>query len=171
MSTVILKWNPSFSSYPMFGYLQELRALTNDEETDFNWSVWDHEKIDIGDKLYWVKLGYGQTGIVASGRVTSKPYLGKDWSGKDRETYYVDFELDIMINPDTLPILTNEELSREIPDFDWAKGHSGLVLNEQQAKKLDALWQKFIERNKDYWQKAINARYKDQLWMAKAKKA
>ena len=90
-----------------------------------------------------------------------------DWSGKGRETYYVDYEPDVMINPDTLPILTSQELTREIPDFDWYKGHSGIVLNEQQAANLEILWHNFIKRNEGSWQKAIDSRYKDQLWMVK----
>lgn len=167
MSTVIFKWNPAFSSYPMIGYLDELYNLINKDVHNFNWSVWNHDKIHSGDRYYWVKLGYGQTGIVSSGTITTDPYQGEDWSGKGRETYYVDYEPDVMINPDTLPILTSQELTREIPDFDWYKGHSGIVLNEQQAANLEILWHNFIKRNEGFWQKAIDSRYKDQLWMVK----
>jgi hypothetical protein len=167
MSTVIFKWNPAFSSSPMIGYLENLYNICHDQPVDFNWSVWDHDKIHAGDRYYWVKLGYGQVGIVSAGTITSDPYQGEDWSGKGRETYYVDYEPDVMINPDTLPILTSQELTREIPDFDWYKGHSGIVLNEQQAANLEILWHNFIKRNEGFWQKAIDSRYKDQLWMVK----
>ncbi|MBQ6962102.1 MAG: hypothetical protein IJP79_00130 [Paludibacteraceae bacterium] len=167
MNTVILKWNPAFSSYSMSQYLGELYNLVNYHEYDFNWSVWDYDKIHAGDRYYWVKLGYGQTGIVSSGTITSDPYQGEDWSGKGRKTYYVDFEPDVMINPDTLPILTSQELSNEMPDFDWSKGHSGVVLNEQQSTSVEILWKNFIERNQTLWQKALEGRHKDQLWMEK----
>ena len=167
MNTVIFKWYPAFSSYPMIQYLQELNGLIEYEDYNFNWSVWDHNLINKGDRFYWVKLGFGQTGIVASGTITSDPYCDEDWSGKSRETYYVDFEPDVMINPDTLPILTNDELSRAIPDFEWTRGHSGLVLNPQQAATLDTLWNNFLARNEGYWTKALDARNHDQLWMKK----
>ena len=104
---------------------------------------------------------------MASGTVTSEPHRGEDWSGKGRETYYVDFEPDVMINPDTLPILSCLELAKNIPDFEWDKGHSGLVLNEHQASMLENLWKGFLSRNAGYWQKAIEARNGDQLWMKK----
>ena len=165
MSTVIFKWNPAFSSSPMIGYLDNLYRICHGEKVQFDWSVWDYDKIQEGDRYYWVKLGYGQTGIVSSGKIIKAPYQGEDWSGKGRVTYYVDYEPDVMINPDTLPILTSKELTTEIPDFDWYKGHSGIVLNEQQAANLEILWHKFIERNSGFWQKALEARYNDQLWM------
>lgn len=41
MSTVVLKWNPSFSSCSMLSFLFDLRnSNTDDEDVEFNWSVW-----------------------------------------------------------------------------------------------------------------------------------
>ncbi|MBP5364577.1 MAG: hypothetical protein J6Y82_01465 [Bacteroidales bacterium] len=167
MNTVILKWNPAFSSYTIGHYLSDLYKVINFKEFDYNWSVWDHDKIHTGDRVFWVKLGFGQVGIVASGSITSEPYQDEDWSGHGRETYYVDFKPDVMINPDTLPILTSQDLTARIPDFDWYRGHSGLVLNEHQAATLESVWHEFLTRNQGYWQKALEARGRDQLWMEK----
>ena len=165
MRSVIFKWNPAFSSYPMIGYLDALYGLINNRDVHFNWSVWDHEKIHEGDRYYWLKLGYGQAGICSCGTIVSEPYEGEDWSGKGRKTYYVDFRPEVMINPDTLPILTASALSTAIPDFEWDGGHSGVVLTAQQSECLENLWQEFIARHQGYWEKALNARCKDQLWM------
>ena len=148
MKTVIFKWNPAFSSYSMLHYLHDMYNLRLSDESDYNWSVWDWQQISKGDRFYWVKVGmYGQTGIVASGTITSKPYKGEDWSGRGRETYYVDFLPNLLLNPDALPILTCHELEQTIPDFEWAKGHSGLVLSDDQAARLDHLWKEFINHN------------------------
>ena len=165
MNTVILKWNPAFSSYEMWRYLLDLRGAIKTGTCEFNWSVWDFDKIHAGDRFYWVKLGYGQTGIVSSGLITSEPYRDVDWSGKGRETYYVDFVPDVMLNPDTLPILTSHELSDAIPDFDWFKGHSGMVLSEDQALRLENVWQSFLEKNNGLLEKAHGCRGEDQLFM------
>ena len=119
MKTVIFKWNPAFSSYSMMHYLNDLNYLREYGLFDYNWSVWDWQQIHEGDRFYMVKVGrYGQTGIVASGEITSDPYKDEDWSGKGRETYYVDFEPDVLLNPDALPILTCRELAAAIPDFE-----------------------------------------------------
>ena len=148
MKTVIFKWNPAFSSYSMMHYLNDLNYLREYGLFDYNWSVWDWQQIHEGDRFYMVKVGrYGQTGIVASGEITSDPYKDEDWSGKGRETYYVDFLPDVLINPDALPILTCRELAAAIPDFEWDRGHSGLVLTDEQAARLDILWQEFLQRN------------------------
>lgn len=167
-NVVILKWNPSFSSYEMFSYLMDLRQanISNGLDVDFDWSVFEHEKIHEGDRVFWVKLGYGQTGIVASGYVIGEPYEGEDWSGKGRETYYVNFEPDVMLNPDTLPILSTQTLSEKIPDFEWNKGHSGMVLSSEQAKKLEKLWDDFLRDNESLFQHAIVQQHDDQIYVA-----
>lgn len=149
MATVILKWNPNFSSYTMFHYLHDIVMLNHHSFVDFNWSVWDYDKVHTSDRFYFVKLGYGAIGIVGTGHITSEPYTGEDWSGKGRKTYYVDYEPEILVNPDALPILTTQMLTVRIPDFSWEHGHSGLVLNDEQAHKLDSLWTDFIKEHKE----------------------
>ena len=50
-----------------------------------------------------------------------------------------------MIHPDICPLLTSEELAKEIPDFVWTGGHSGQLLTEEQAVKLQELWDKYLD--------------------------
>lgn len=168
--SVILKWNPSFSSFQMSSYLTLLQDFASEEKKEdgydsMNWSVWDYDKINVADRVYWVKVGYGQIGIVGSGVVTSDPYLGEDWSGQGRTTYYVDFIPDVLLNPDAVPILTCDELQRAIPDFEWTKGHSGLVLNDEQAQKLDSLWKEFLQRNEDLFKKKMEKEGNEQVYI------
>lgn len=152
MATVILKWNPNFSSYSMFRYLHDIVKLNYGESEDFNWSVWDFDKVHTFDRFYFVKLGYGATGIIGTGHITSEPYTGEDWSGKGRKIHYADYKPELMLNPDALPILTTQMLTARIPDFSWDHGHSGLVLNDEQAEKLDRLWEAFINEHQDEYQ-------------------
>lgn len=121
MSVVILKWNPGFSSYTMVRFLKDLEkcSLANNDVTGMNWSVWDYDQVRKGDIFYMLKVGYGQTGIVARGTITSDPYQDDDWSWRDRPTRYCDLDFDVMVNPDAYPILDSKSLSRAIPDFDW----------------------------------------------------
>ena len=58
MAPVILKWNPNISSYSMFNYLYDIVNLNFGEEVENNWSVWDYDKIDVGDRYFMVKLTY-----------------------------------------------------------------------------------------------------------------
>jgi hypothetical protein len=152
MATVIFKWNPGFSSYTMMHYLIDLSNLSENDTFDYNWSVWDWDKIHKGDRFYWIKLGYGAKGIVGTGLITSDPYSGDDWSGQGRKTYYVDYKPETLINPDTLPILDMRTLEAEMPEFEWAKGHSGLVLAPDTAAKLDSIWKNFVDKNMELFE-------------------
>ena len=139
-NTVILKWNPAISSKHMVHFLDEIA----DEDPMGDWSVRDHERIHAGDIFYMLKVGKGQTGIVKRGIITTDPVTDEDWSGQGRVTYYCDYEAEIIINPDTFALLTSETLREAIPDFDWFGGHSGVVLHEAQAAKLEELWQRYL---------------------------
>ncbi len=144
MNTIILFWNPGISSYT----IERLRDDLDMEQHVSNWSVWEHEKAHQGDRFFMVRCGEGKTGICMSGRFSSEPYIDEDWSGKGREVYYMDLMADTVIDPDILPILSTEILSREIPSFDWSGGHSGRSLPAEEAEKLEKLWEDFLEENK-----------------------
>lgn len=144
MKTFILFWNPGISSYT----IERLREDLDEEQHVSNWSVWEHKKAHKGDRFFMVRCGEGKTGICMSGFFSSEPYQDEDWSGKGREVYYMDLMADIVIDPDILPILSAEILSQKIPSFDWSGGHSGRLLPAKDAKKLERMWEKFLEENK-----------------------
>lgn len=148
MKTFILFWNPAISSYKLDDFQRELEEIS-DYCNNMNWSVWEYDKAHAGDRFFMVRCGNGKTGICMSGYFTSEPYKAEDWSGRGRVTYYMDLEPDVMIHPDHLPILTTSELVSAIPSFDWKGGHSGRLLDEKSAEKLEKLWKSFTEKNED----------------------
>ncbi|MGN0834356.1 MAG: hypothetical protein ACI4QA_00810 [Candidatus Spyradosoma sp.] len=156
MNTVIFKWNPAISSYRIGRFIYDMEESSSGEEPDYDWSVWDYEKIVPGDRFFWLKVGYGSVGIVGCGKIVSEPFEAEDWSGKGRRTFYVNFLPDVMINPAAMPILTLSELEREIPSFDWRKGHSGMILPPEAAEKLEALWSAFLTENAELFAKALS---------------
>lgn len=145
MKTYILFWNPAVSSYKLENFQNEI------EDTgyygDMTWSIWEHKNASAGDRFFLVRCGDGNTGICMSGYFSSDPYQDEDWSGKERDTYYVNLEPDIMINPEYLPILTTAELVSAIPEFDWTGGHSGRLIDAHLAEKLEALWDNFLDEH------------------------
>ena len=40
-------------------------------------------------------------------------------------------------------------MMNEIQTFDWTGGHSGRLIDEKSAEKLESLWKDFTERNED----------------------
>lgn len=151
MKTFILFWNPAISSYKLDDFQRELEEL-HDDYCNMNWSVWEHEKASAGDRFFMVRCGNGNTGICMSGYFSSDPYQDEDWSGRGRVTYYMDLEPDAMIHPDYRPILPTSDLVKAIPSFDWKGGHSGRLIEESYAAKLEALWASFLEQHKEVFE-------------------
>ena len=118
-----------------------------DEGFYYDWSIWDHQKAHIGDKFYMIRTGEGANGVVMRGTIIGQPYPDEDWSGKGRKVYYIRMSLTNMIHPDRSPLLlTTDELTEAIPDFNWEEGHSGEILSDSQADKLEDVWKGYIER-------------------------
>ena len=145
-NTFILMWNPAISSMKLERHNEDVKYMLTEY---FNWSVWDYKKAKCGDRFFLVRVGEGNTGIVMSGVFDSHPYVGEDWSGKGRQTFYMDMIPNLILNPETAPMLTTMELQEAIPSFDWSGGHSGRLLTEDEARTLETLWQQFIVKHKD----------------------
>ena len=135
-NTFILMWNPGISSVTEDGFVESMVEMY---EGWFNWSVFEWEKAKMGDRFYLVRVGDGEgTGVVMAGVFGSQPYKSEDWSGRKRVVYYMDLYPNVIINPKISPILSTEELEKAIPDYKWRGGHSGIMLNSDQAQKLEA---------------------------------
>lgn len=142
MATYILFWNPDISSYTE-------KRFKNDFYSGFgvgNWSFREYENIKPGDKFYMVRCGEGNLGIVMKGLILTEAYEDSDWSPKKRHNiHYADIYQNFTINSfDNVKLITPDELTKEIPDFDWYGGGSGRLLNEKDAAKLDVLWEKYL---------------------------
>ncbi len=143
MKTFILMWNPAISSFKK----EEFEEMIYQKGCNFNWSVWDWKEAEEGDRFFMVRVGEGNTGIVMAGRFESGPWQGEDWSGKGREVYYVDLDVGTMLDSDKKPFISTAQLTEAIPDFDWTGGHSGRVLSDEAAIKLETLWMQYLYSN------------------------
>ena len=159
MNTFIMMWNPGISNWTMKNLEKTIRHF---DDVVYNWAIFDYKKAKVGDRFFMVRCGEGNTGIVMSGYLTSKARKGEDWSGKGREVYYVDLELESIIHPDNEEIITTKELEKNIPDFDWNGGHSGRLLDKMSAGKLELMWRAFVNGHLDMFSKG-EAEYND--WM------
>ena len=145
MNTFIMMWNPAISNWKMEDFES---TLCHFDDVEFSWAIYDYKKAKEGDRFFLVRCGEGNTGIVMSGTISSKPFKGEDWSDKGREVYYVKMTLGTMIHPEDEEILTTEELVEAIPGFEWNGGHSGRLLDKMSAGKLELLWRAYFNENK-----------------------
>jgi len=167
--TFIMRWNTDISNYK----LSEFEGAMEDffeEGFYYDWSIWDYNKVHVGDKFYMIRTGEGKNGVVMRGTIMGNPYPDEDWSGKGRKVFYVRMTVACMIHPDrTSLLLTTDELTEAIPDFNWKEGHSGEMLNDTQAAKLDEVWQDYIQRahtksSEEIVEGNFNDFYKEKGW-------
>lgn len=111
--------------------------------------IYEWEKAKKGDCFYMERLGDEGRGIVFRGQFTSDPYLGEDWAGTSKKRYYVDIDCFDASPADGQPHITVEELKSILPEINWDKGHSGQLLTEGQAQKLEELWDSKMEDRKN----------------------
>lgn len=147
MKTFILKWNPTISSVSMDDMKWSVCNAFDSLDSDFNWSVYDWEKAEKGDRVFLLRVGRGKVGIMASGWFSSATYEGDDWRGTDGKCYYADILFDVMIYPQRNNILDTRTLQREVPTVDWKGGHSGVLITEDEAARLEEVWMHFLSEN------------------------
>lgn len=143
--TFVMRWNPEISSYKV----RDFESAMEDFYTDgfyFDWSIWDHEKVHVGDRFYMLKVGNGNTGIVMSGTIASLPSKDEDWSGQGRDVRYVRMLPDCMVHPARGGIVSTRELDEALPGVNWNEGHSGVLLSEEQTRKFNELWSTRLNR-------------------------
>ena len=141
--TFILMWNPAYSSVTMDYHMY---CIEHFDDEPFDWSVYEWEKAHKGDRFYLVRVGEGKTGIVMSGIFISEPYVAADWnkSRGSKQIHYMDMQPNFIVNPEAMPIVTTAQLMDAIPDFEWRKGHSGTLLTDEQAQKLEKLFAEYL---------------------------
>lgn len=145
--TFILYWNPQISNFKDEERSEFVKYIRNGNYYDFNWSIWDWKEAKAGDRFFRIRCGMSNPaddGVIDSGYLINDPYIGEDWSGRGREVHYANMEFDVVIDYNHCPILAADKLDLRIPHFEWHGGHSGRLLDEQNAAELEALWEQHV---------------------------
>ena len=142
--TYLLRWNPTISSFRLEHYRQAMEQRP--DGFGFDWSVYEWEEAHEGDHYYMLRTGDDKPGIVFHGVFTSEPYTGEDWAGqKGKIRRYMDMDCFDCVPADEQSPITIEILEKAIPNVNWRAGHSGEYLSEEDAEKLDELWEKYMK--------------------------
>ena len=136
--TYLLRWNPTISSFKLETYRQA--TIECPDGFGFDWSVYEWENAQKGDRYFMLRTGDENAGIVFRGIFTSDPYEDKDWAGQGKQRHYMKMDCFDCVSADQKPPIDIELLEKEIPEIDWSKGHSGELLSEETAEKLNELW-------------------------------
>ena len=136
----LMRWNPSISSFTEKDYKECVENMKNGLFR-MNWSISEWEEARRGDLFFMMRVGDDKSGIVFKGQFLSDPYPGDDWAGSKKRRMYVDMICSRAIEPDTKPTLSLEKLQKTIPEIEWLKGHSGVLLPSDVEDKLFELFQ------------------------------
>lgn len=139
--TYLMRWNPAISSFTEKDYEECVENMVHGMFR-MNWSIREWEEARRGDFFYMLRTGDDKAGVVFSGQFISDPYPGDDWAGSTKRRMYVDMICTNPVEPGAKPSLSLERLQKEIPAFDWVKGHSGALLSDDIVVKLDELCEK-----------------------------
>ncbi len=145
--TYLLRWNPDISSFSRDAYAG-LTARNNDFAMD--WSIHEWQDAKLGDFFFMVRVGKeseadGTAGVVFRGEIVTPPYLAPDWNeGKSSRPFrhYVDISCRHCAPVDGKPCISLAQLNEAIPEIDWGRGHSGVLLSPDAAARLAELWSK-----------------------------
>ena len=136
----LMRWNPAISSFKEKDYEECLANMVHGMFR-LNWSIYDWQEARRGDLFYMMRTGDDKAGIVFNGQFLSDPYPSDDWAGTTKRRMYVDIVCMNPAEPEGKPLISLEQLEKSIPSFDWASGHSGVLLSDEVEAKLDELWE------------------------------
>lgn len=131
-STYLLTWNPQ--KYSWDGLEDAIHEIEATGTYSGSWSTGKRKNVQIGDRLFLIRLGEEPKGIVASGKATSEVY-------EKEKTLYVDVDFDVILDPEKDQILPLSLL----------KSHPspGTAISDEEANELENAWKNLlIQQNK-----------------------
>ena len=94
MNTFILRWNPNISSYKMETHLEVVEHAKKMEfPQNFDWSVFEWQKVKDGDMVILLQVGTDSDGIAMIGKIMGKPEADKSWRDDGSKAHYVYIEI------------------------------------------------------------------------------
>ncbi len=144
MNTFILRWNPNISSYKMETHLEIISHVRNMEfPTQFDWSVYEWQKVKDGDMVVLLQVGTENDGIAMIGKIKGAPEADESWRKDGSKDHYVYIDIFDAFNPAQENAFRAENFENDFDKFKWHKGHSGELIDKATAdrlfKKLDSI--------------------------------
>ena len=144
MRTFLLSWNPD--QWP-WDYLRDsIAQVANEGYSDDHWSCGNRRDIDIGDRIFLIRLGVDPRGIVASGYVTSQAFNGPHWdasrAANGDTSIFVNVRFDAITETPAIPV---SELDQPpLDSVHWHTQSSGTQIDDITAAAIERIWQSRI---------------------------
>jgi 5-methylcytosine-specific restriction protein A len=153
-NTYLFVWNPDkWSQWTNPNYEsnieKNIEELKNTGKVTLKWTCTSHKSIRPGDRAFLVRVGSNPTGIFASGKIVSNPFLSPHWSGEGKGVPRVLIEFDVLLNPEKDTILPLETLNKGILSKQtWTPRSSGVAIKREVVDELEKVWFDFLGSQK-----------------------
>lgn len=146
MKTYLLAWNPKRWKWDSIAKMSEdvkLGKVVQDR-----WSTGTSKQQQKADRFFLIWLGEEPKGIFASGIIVRDSFKDLHWdeekSSLGKTTNHVEIQYDVLLNPDTEPILPRALLNDPpFSEMHWDTQMSGVQIAENIVIELENLWLSF----------------------------
>ena len=143
----LFAWNPKRYAWDeSFGGYSDLKNRIKQVGKVYDtWSTGVNVSIKEGDRIFLIRLGDENRGIVASGYAATDVFKSPHWEieraikGDISKHIYIAFNKMIDIEDSPLKMEVLKEIA---PDFHWSMQSSGISIPENIALKLERIWTK-----------------------------
>lgn len=143
MKTYLFVWNPR--RWTWHDIENDIQQVDTDGKCAVRWSCGNTKCIMPGDRMFLMKVGTEPKGIVATGFVTTHPFLDRHWSEENKGAFYIQADLEVLLNPDEEPILTVDILKNgRLTTQNWTPQASGIAVRPEIVDELEAVWFNFL---------------------------
>lgn len=142
MATYLLNYNPIRWEWKDID--TAINQLKQNGSYIDSWSCGNRKNIEVGNRVFVIKLGTEERGIIASGWVYNGWYQDVSWDEEKvksgRLANYIDVDFDIILNPKK-NILRYEELQKgKLGKMEWSNQSSGIIIPSDIAIELEKIW-------------------------------
>jgi 5-methylcytosine-specific restriction enzyme A len=143
MLTYLLTWNPQRWNWTdLDECILELREVGYHST---RWSCGNTKKIMEGDRVFLLRQGDEPRGIFASGWAASTSYPDTHWADDNKQAWYIEVDLDVLLNPESENILFRSQLDIDtLANMHWNAQSSGVQIPDEVATNLEIIWSQFL---------------------------
>jgi hypothetical protein len=142
----VFTWNPLRFPFPdLDSHLATLRASGS---TVISWSTGNRRTMSQGDRVFLIRQGDDQRGLVGVGEVAGEVREGPHWDENERKRGKKSSLVDVRWSAlSREPLLDLSTLVRETGDSDiWSSQSGGVALKPDVARRLEESWPRAWER-------------------------
>lgn len=147
MNTFLFLWNPKKWTWSTLE--QDIEQVDLTGRCSQRWSCGNTKSIQVGDRIFLLKVGTEPKGIIAAGFAATSPFTERHWSGENKNALYIDVDFEVLLNPDKEPILTVDILNTgNLAKQSWQPQASGTSIKSELVDELEAIWFDFLKTQK-----------------------